>query len=132
MDNNSVKKNISRLRKEKKITQQEMADKIGLARQTYNRIENGRIVLIGDTIKRLAEALDVTEEELILGYRPLPAGKVLSEERERYETRIDTYRKTIRHLESVNEAQKETIHLQEQVIEMQRKRIAELGGSEAE
>ena len=129
MDNNSVKDNINRIRREKKITQQEAADRLGLTRQSYNRIEKGRTSILGDNILKLAAALGVSEEELLLGYEPQPSTTALREERERYETRLESYRKTIRHLESVVESQKDTIHVQEQVIEMQRKRIAELGGA---
>ncbi len=85
MDNNSVKKNITALRKKLGLTQQEMAEKMGISRNAYRRIESGETSLVNDYLPRIASILDRTADELVLGYAP-PGnpGATLNEIRARY------------------------------------------------
>ena len=46
MDNASIKENIFRIRTEKGLSQDEMARKLGVVRNTYRKIEKGDIRLI--------------------------------------------------------------------------------------
>ena len=68
MDNNSVKENIIRRRKGLKLSQQDMADKIGMSRTAYRNIEKGETKLLSENVARIAEALEMDAEELVLGY----------------------------------------------------------------
>lgn len=68
MDNNSVKENIIRCRKGQKLSQQDVAEKIGLSRTAYRNIEKGETKLLSDNIGKIAEVLGVGAEELVLGY----------------------------------------------------------------
>ena len=70
MDNNSVKENIIRRRKVRRLSQQEVADKIGLSRTAYRNIEKGETRLLSENIVRIADVLGVGTEELVLGYAP--------------------------------------------------------------
>ncbi|WP_409200280.1 helix-turn-helix transcriptional regulator [Methanobrevibacter sp. DSM 116169] len=49
---------IKQLRKEKGLTQKELADKIGVSRQTFNAIENGKYSPTLDIAYKIAEAFD--------------------------------------------------------------------------
>ncbi len=64
-------RNVARLRKLKKLSQQELADMIGVNKQTISNIERGERFVTGENLDRLAEALDAnavqlfgTEEEI--------------------------------------------------------------------
>ncbi len=46
------------------LTQQELADKVGIAPQQLSRIENGHMRPRPQTIRRLAEALGVPVEQI--------------------------------------------------------------------
>lgn len=53
------------LRKEKKKTQQDMADFLGIQRSTYGEYERGRITPPYDKIKKLADYLEVSVDYLM-------------------------------------------------------------------
>ena len=54
MDNASIKENIFRIRTEKGLSQDEMARKLGVVRNTYRKIEKGDIRLISEHVSELA------------------------------------------------------------------------------
>ncbi len=62
-----VGKNIKRFREEKKMTQDELADKLCVTRQAISNWERGTTEPDIDTLDTLAQALEVTVEELIYG-----------------------------------------------------------------
>ena len=63
MDNLSSK--IKALRKEKKQTQQNIADLLGVRRSTYGEYERGKILPPMDKLKIIAEHFEVTIDYLI-------------------------------------------------------------------
>lgn len=72
MDNESVKRNILKLREQMNLSQQEIAERIGISRNAYRAIEKGTTKLFSDNLSRLAEISGKSEEELLLGYLPRP------------------------------------------------------------
>lgn len=88
MDNASIKSNIEKFRKASGISQSEMAERLGLSRTAYRNIEKGKTRLLSDILKRIAEELGKTTEELMLGYEPSSEGsRKLNDIREEYRTR---------------------------------------------
>jgi len=63
--------NLERLRTEKNLTQQALADKVGVTRQMIGAIENGANPSI-TTAKRLAEVLDCSIDTLLSNATDLP------------------------------------------------------------
>jgi DNA-binding XRE family transcriptional regulator len=59
-----IGKNLRRVREERLMTQQELADAAGLGLSTVLRIENDRVEPRFSTIRKLAKALDVDAREL--------------------------------------------------------------------
>ena len=59
--------NLKRLRKQAKITQQEMADKIGVSRVSYSYYERGRALPTIENLCNIASILNATPNAL-LGY----------------------------------------------------------------
>lgn len=55
---------LKRLRKDKKLTQQDMADFLGITRQGYAKYENGQAETDLETLKKLATFFDVTTDYL--------------------------------------------------------------------
>ena len=71
MDEKTVKKNILRSRNEIKLSQQQIADRMGISRNAYRSLESGPTRIISDKLEKLAEITGKTQEELVLGYQPV-------------------------------------------------------------
>ena len=56
---------LAKIRKEKEMTQSEVAEKCNLKLPAYNHYETGRREPNLDTLKKLASALEVTVDELL-------------------------------------------------------------------
>jgi transcriptional regulator with XRE-family HTH domain len=65
MKNIDLAKKIKELRSRKGMSQDELAEKSQLSLRTIQRIEAGETEARGDTLQRLAKALNVTPDELI-------------------------------------------------------------------
>lgn len=70
MDMNSFENNLKRLRNRKNLKQEELAELMNVSRQTISGWETGRRQPDLDTLKRLAETLDVDIHVLIYGNEP--------------------------------------------------------------
>jgi len=65
MDNFDLTKKVKELRTRRGLSQEQLADLTLLSLRTIQRIENGENVPRGDTLKRLAVALNVSPDEII-------------------------------------------------------------------
>ena len=92
MDNESIKKNLLKLRLEHNMSQEDMAEVLGVARNTYRSIEKGSTKLISDTVMKVADWAGMEPEEIVLGYMPSEekGSQKLKDARERYNLRVKT------------------------------------------
>ena len=67
MDQEKIGKFIAELRKEKNMTQQELAEKIGVSSKSISRWENGRTLPDYSIIKGLCKNLNISINELFSG-----------------------------------------------------------------
>lgn len=74
MNQIKIGKFIAKCRKEKELTQQELADKLGVTDKAISKWENGRCLMDISLLKPLSECLDISVIELINGE------KILSED----------------------------------------------------
>lgn len=129
MDNARIKENIIRKRKEKGISQDEMARRLDMSRNSYRSIEKGSTNVVSKRLGEIAGLLDVSEEELVLGYKPLDGTGELEDIRtqyamsckslkDEYETRISelnakiaTMQETIANLNEIISSKNEIIAL---------------------
>lgn len=74
----NVGKNIRNLRTQKKLTQDELAEKLFVSRQTVSNYENGKSNPDIDTLIKIAEIMEVDVNALIYG---LPADQTAQKER---------------------------------------------------
>lgn len=70
---NAVKTNLKRLRTARKMTQDELAEKLHVVRQTVSSWETGKTTPDVETLTAIAEALDADITELIYGAKPVDA-----------------------------------------------------------
>ena len=124
MDNSSIKDNIRKVRKARKLTQEELADRLDISLTAYRDLEKGNTNIVNNNVIRLAELLDTTAEELVLGYRPVQApGKLLEDVRTEYGGKIDTMERRIADLEKLVRSLEETIATKNEIIALLKKSI---------
>ena len=70
MDNNSIKDNIRKLRKQRRLTQEEMALQLGISLTAYRDFEKGKTSILHCNLMKIASLLDTPTEEVLLGYKP--------------------------------------------------------------
>ena len=69
MDQKKIGEFIAKLRKEKKLTQQELANKLGVTDRAISKWENARGMPDFSLIKPLCDILGITYNEFISGER---------------------------------------------------------------
>lgn len=122
MDNTSIKDNIRRIRKEHRLTQEEMAHRLGISLTAYRDLEKGNTNIVNCNVIRLAHLLNTSTEELVLGYRPVRIPEEnLREMRDEYAGRIAELEKEVEYLRKLVKSQEEIIETKNQIIEMLRK-----------
>lgn len=122
MDNSSIKDNIRKVRMARKLTQEEMAGRLNISLTAYRDLEKGSTNLMNSNLIRIAELLDTSTEEIMLGYRPVQApGKLLEDVRSEYGGRIETMERRIADLERLVQSLEETINTKNEIISMLRK-----------
>lgn len=67
-ENMDIRNNLKKARKEHKMTQDEMAERLGMTRQAYCNMENGKTELINKKLYRIADMFGLSVESLMLGY----------------------------------------------------------------
>ena len=124
MDNLTIKDNIRRIRKSQRITQEEMAHRLGISLTAYRDLEKGSTSMMNANVARIALLLNTSIEELLLGYRPVQMPeRILKEEQEKYGNHIDTMKKRIDDLEKLVKSLQETIETKNEIIGMLKKSL---------
>ena len=126
MDNFTIKDNIRKKRKASRLTQEEIASKLDISLTAYRDLEKGSTNILNTNVIKIAELLDTSAEELVLGYHPVQApGKLLEDVRSEYGGRIETMERRIADLERLVGSLEETINTKNEIISMLRKYTAE-------
>ena len=126
MDNTSIKQNIRNIRKSRKLTQEEMAYRMGISLTAYRDLEKGETSIVNANLLKVAELLDTSSEELVLGYRPIQMeGPGLEDVREEYLERMSVLEKRITDLEKLIGSLEETISTKNEIITMLKKSLGE-------
>ena len=112
---------MSLQRKERKLTQEEMADRLDISLTAYRDLEKGHTNIVNANVIRIAELLETSTEELVLGYRPVQApGKLLEDMRSEYGNRMSVMERRIADLEKLVASLEETIRSKNEIITMLR------------
>ena len=127
MNNDSIKENIRNIRKSRKMTQEDMAEKLGLSLTAYRDLERGKTTIVNANIFKIAEILGATPEEIILGYKPDKASGVhLEDVRAEYGGRISVMERRISDLEKLVSSLEETISTKNEIISMLKKKLGKV------
>ena len=124
MDNTSIKQNIRKARKSRKFTQEEMAYKMGMSLTAYRDLEKGETSIVNTNLQKIANLLDTSTEELVLGYRPVQMESPgLKDIRDEYIERVSVLEKRITDLEKLVNSLEETISTKNEIITMLKKSL---------
>ena len=124
MDNSSIKEYIRNARRSRKLTQEDLADRLDISLTAYRDLEKGSTNIVNSNVIRLAEILDTTTEELVLGYRPVQApGKVLEDIRNEYGGHISVLERRVAELEKMVAYLEETVRTKNEIISLLKKSL---------
>ena len=126
MDNTTIKDNIRKKRKASRLTQEEIASKLDISLTAYRDLDKGSTNILNTNVIKIAELLDTSAEELVLGYHPVQAAdNTLEEMQTEYKGRISVMERRIADLEKLVESLEETIKSKNEIITMLKNRLAE-------
>ena len=126
MDNISIKDNILSFRKSRKMTQDDVANMLGISVTAYRELERGGTSIMNPNIIRMAELMNVSAEKLVLGYQPEQAeGYSLEEIEGEYSSRLTVLERHIDDLEKLVTSLQDTISSKNEIISMLKKMLAE-------
>ena len=124
MDNISIKQNIRNIRKSRKLTQEDMAYKMGMSLTAYRDLEKGETSIVNANLIKVATLLETTTEELVLGYRPAQMeGPGLEDMKEEYSGKVHVLERRIADLEKMIHTLEETIATKNDIIAMLKKSL---------
>lgn len=124
MDNISIKQNIRNIRKSRKLTQEDMAYKMGMSLTAYRDLEKGETSIVNANLIKVASLLETTTEELVLGYRPAQMeGPGLEDMKEEYSGKVHVLERRIADLEKLIHTLEETIATKNEIIAMLKKSL---------
>ncbi len=109
------------------MTQEDMAARLDISLTAYRDLERGSTNIMNANIIRIAELLDISVEELILGYRPVQAKGIQVEDvRAEYGGQITVMERRISDLEKLVSSLEETIITKNEIISMLKKKLGEV------
>lgn len=88
-NNGSIKNKIFEIRRKKGISQEKMAQLLGISLNSFRKIERGGTILVNDRLWDIAKALDVSLEELMLEEDFASGMSLADKERMEYLTQIE-------------------------------------------
>jgi transcriptional regulator with XRE-family HTH domain len=126
MDNISIKNNIMKIRKARKITQESMALSLGMSLTAYRDFERGKTSVMNMNVLKIASLLNISAEELVLGYRPHQINDSANENLlKEYANRINEQERRIADLEILVESLQDAVSSKNEIIAMLKKSLGE-------
>ncbi len=124
MDNLTIKDNIRKIRKARRLTQEEMANMLDISVTAYRDLEKGETNIVNANILKIADLLEMPTEEIFLGYRPIQAeGMHVEEIHAEYNGRIAVMERRIADLEKMVETLDEAVRTKNEIIAMLKKSL---------
>lgn len=126
MDNDSIKNNIFNVRKSRKLTQYEIAQSLNISVNAYRAIEKGKTAIVNPHVVRMADLLELSTEELVLGYYPVQETDIsIDDIKAEYGNKVNSLEEQLDRMEKLVESLEETIATKNEIINMLKKSLAE-------
>ena len=119
MDNASIKNNIFNVRKSRKLTQNEIAQSLNISVNAYRAIEKGKTAIVNPHVVRMADLLELSTEELVLGYYPVQETDIsIDDIKAEYGNKVNSLEEQLDRMEKLVESLEETIATKNEIINM--------------
>ena len=126
MDNASIKNNIFNVRKSRKLTQNEIAQSLNISVNAYRAIEKGKTAIVNPHVVRMADLLELSTEELVLGYYPVQETDIsIDDIKAEYGNKVNSLEEQLDRMEKLVESLEETIATKNEIINMLKKSLAD-------
>ena len=126
MDNASIKNNIFNVRKSRKLTQNEIAQSLNISVNAYRAIEKGKTAIVNPHVVRMADLLELSTEELVLGYYPVQETEIsIDDIKAEYGNKVNSLEEQLDRMEKLVESLEEAIATKNEIINMLKKSLAE-------
>jgi transcriptional regulator with XRE-family HTH domain len=126
MDNASIKNNIFNVRKSRKLTQNEIAQSLNISVNAYRAIEKGKTAIVNPHVVRMADLLELSTEELVLGYYPVQETDIsIDDIKAEYGNKVNSLEEQLDKMEKLVKSLEETIATKNEIINMLKKSLAE-------
>ena len=111
----------------KEFTQEEMADRLGISLTAYRDLEKGGTSVVHGNVIKMAELLETSTEEIVLGYRPSQMENgTLEDVRAKYGNQICTLEQRVGDLEKLVCSLEGQVASKDEIIKMLKKRLDEV------
>ena len=91
--NSSIKGKIFEIRRKKGISQEKMAQMLGISDTSFRKLETGKTILVSNHLWNIAKILEVTMEELMLEDDFTTGMSLADIERQKFQTEIESLKK---------------------------------------
>ena len=126
MDNASIKNNIFNVRKSRKLTQNEIAQSLNISVNAYRAIEKGKTAIVNPHVVRMADLLELSTEELVLGYYPVQETDIsIDDIKAEYGNKVNSLEEQLDRMEKLVDSLEETKATKNEIINMLKKSLAE-------
>lgn len=99
---------------------------LGISVTAYRELERGGTSIVNPNIVRMADLMNTTTEELVLGYHPSESeSQRLEEVQEEYGNKVENLENKVRNLEKLVSSLEETVASKNEIISMLKKMLAE-------
>lgn len=88
MTDETIIANIERLREETGLSQDAVAIRIGISRNTYGNIVRGKTRILNENLQPLAEVFGVSIEEMLLGYKPCTPSSMILKDNDNHQEQL--------------------------------------------
>ncbi len=124
MDNLTIKDNIRKIRKARRLTQEQMALGMDISLTAYRDLEKGRTSIMNDNLSKIADILETSTEELVLGYRPVQSeGRLIEDVQAEYGGQIDVLKTRVADHEKLVRSLEDSVESKNEIISMLKKQI---------
>jgi len=124
MKNKEIGARIRALRKSLGLSQEQVAEKVGITQESFRRFENGQTHMINPHFEAIAQVLGTDPAELLSSYDSIERARLLEDGiKARYEGKLDEESLKIQKLEQTVRDKETIISLMQDKIDFLRKEL---------
>ncbi len=117
MTDTQISINVAKAREAMHLTQEEMANVLGISRQAYGNLERGKTTLLNKQLPRIAEVCGISLDKLCMGYDTNLNPEKLQEELKERTQQLEYSEREREKMQLKLEGLEQTLHSQQEHID---------------